>query len=204
MYRFPRCIGCFNNLSSLYLTILDIGINWPTVQFSAGKFKSVKTAARSAKKSKEQAKSKEVSDEQAEESITCIYSCPQEGCVRLFLRYSALEMHLSLESCSISLEKQTMLDIAKENYSNILQDVGTIPLLSTTYFVIPDDSCPVAEEGWALKGSSKTYRFNKKQKGYLIAKFNIGQESGRNSGVGRSIIGGANIHIFVFCIINFF
>ena len=35
------------------------------------------------------------------------------------------------------------------------------------------------QEGWALKESKKAYCFNEKQKSYLEAKFNFGQETGR-------------------------
>lgn len=36
-------------------------------------------------------------------------------------------------------------------------------------------------EGFALKQVQKAYRFNKKQREYLTARFTIGQESGKRS-----------------------
>jgi len=35
------------------------------------------------------------------------------------------------------------------------------------------------KEGWALKKAKRPYRFNEKQKSFLVSKFNIGQYTGR-------------------------
>ena len=123
---------------------------------------------------------KAVQEEEAEDSESPIYSCPQERCTRVFQRSSALEKHLSLESCTSILEKQTMFDAAKEKYASLLkEDVCAIPSISTSCSTVVADSYPVAQVGWALKESTKSYRFNEKQKSYLTSKFNIGQETGR-------------------------
>ena len=37
----------------------------------------------------------------------------------------------------------------------------------------------VPNEGWALRAAKKAYRFREKQKSYLLAKFSIGQTTGR-------------------------
>ena len=46
-----------------------------------------------------------VTEEVSEVSVnsgdtTAVYSCPQEGCVRVFQRLFALEKYLSLEKCT--------------------------------------------------------------------------------------------------------
>lgn len=93
--------------------------------------------------------------------------------------HSALEKHLSSEKCTKSLEKGSLLDLAKIAYKSALEEgVGTIPTLQP----VPGserraDCCN--KEGWALKSTKKAYRFNEKQKAYLDAKFSIGQTSGR-------------------------
>ena len=43
-----------------------------------------------------------------------VYSCPQDGCVHIFQRVSALEKHLSLEKCTRSPERHTVIDLAKK------------------------------------------------------------------------------------------
>ena len=42
-----------------------------------------------------------------------VYSCPQDWCVTIFQRVSALEKHLSLEKCTRSPERHTEIDLAK-------------------------------------------------------------------------------------------
>ena len=103
---------------------------------------------------------------------------------------SALEKHLSSEKCTKSLEKGSLLDLAKIAYKSALEEgVGTIATLQP----VPGserraDCCN--KEGWALKSTKKAYRFNEKQKAYLDAKFSIGQTSGRKvdgEGVAREM-----------------
>lgn len=60
---------------------------------------------------------------------TAAFACPQDGCVRVFQRYSALEKHLTSEKCTKSLEKRSLLDLAKIAYKSALEGVGTIPTL---------------------------------------------------------------------------
>ena len=108
------------------------------------------------------------------------FSCPNEGCVRVFQRFSSLERHLSFERCSKSLERQTLLDIVKTQYALLLEEgVGKMPTLKSRELHVTDVSISKAEEGWALKEARKSYRFNEAQKSYLEAKYNIGQTTGR-------------------------
>ena len=61
---------------------------------------------------------------------TGVYSCPQDGCVRVFQRVSALEKHLSVEKCSRSPEKYSLMDLAKMGYKTHLEEgVGILPSL---------------------------------------------------------------------------
>lgn len=108
------------------------------------------------------------------------FSCPNEGCVRVVQRFSSLELHLSFERCSKSLERQTLLDIAKTQYTFLLEEgVGKMPTLKSRELHVTDVSISKAEEGWALKEARKSYRFNEAQKSYLEAKYNIGQTTER-------------------------
>lgn len=106
------------------------------------------------------------------------YPCPSDGCARVFQRLSALEKHLSLEKCKQKLERLSLLDRAKIGYKEHLEEgAGVIPTLNPT--VTAASGSRTVPEGWKLKASKKAYRFNDKQKNYLDAKFNIGQETGR-------------------------
>ena len=73
----------------------------------------------------------------------------------------------------------SLLDHAKLGYKQYLEErIGIIPTLNPTV-TATSSANPTVSEGWALKANKKLYRFNEKQKQYLQAKFNIGQETGR-------------------------
>lgn len=105
-----------------------------------------------------------------------MFSCPQEGCVRVFIRASSLEKHLSVDKCTKVQEKKSMHDIAKEAYaSRLMEGVGSLPALAPK--TSSGNAASLLEEGWALKETKKAYRFNEKQEVYLKQKFNIGQKT---------------------------
>ena len=107
------------------------------------------------------------------------FPCPQDGCTRVFQRISSLERHLSFEKCTTSLERFSLLDLAKMEYASLLSEgVASMPtlLLSTSTLATISST---AQEGWASKEPKKPYCFNEKQKSYLEAKFKLGQETGR-------------------------
>lgn len=106
-----------------------------------------------------------------------VYSCPQDGCIRVFQRLSALEKHLSLEKCTKSPEKHSLMDLAKIGYKSYLEEgVGMLPSLQAP--VRHQEARVSPTEGWALRAVKKAYRFSEKQKSYLLAKFRIGQTTG--------------------------
>ena len=89
-----------------------------------------------------------VTEEASEVSVnsgetTAVYSCPQDGCVRVFQRPSALEKPLSLEKCRQSLERHLLMDLAKMGYKTCL---GGAPISHQEASLIP-------KEGWSIGGS---------------------------------------------------
>ena len=154
---------------------LEPGYSWLASTFSPGGFKSVGT--KRAKKTKKA----EVLPENvqgATEEATSLFSCPQDGCVKVFQRLSSLEKHLSLEKCTQSLEKRSLLDLAKLGYKAQLEEgAGHITITAPVTEGALDDV--YIKEGWALKCVKKPYRFNNTQKAYLDAKFAIGQTTGK-------------------------
>jgi len=117
-------------------------------------------------------------DEQKE-----MFSCPMDGCVRVFQRVSALDRHLSVEACEQMVERKTLLDLAKEQYAERLQErVGAIPSICPSTSAPGDRgeaAAPGQPEGWPLKEAKREGRFNEKQKSYLKSKFDIGVRTGR-------------------------
>ena len=83
-----------------------------------------------------------------------LYSCPQDGCVRVFQRLSALERHLSLEKCTQSLERYSVMDLAKIGYKSCLeQGVGVLPTLEVT--TGHQEAHVVLKRGLGSQGSQK-------------------------------------------------
>ncbi|XP_078365981.1 uncharacterized protein LOC144650200 [Oculina patagonica] len=156
----------------------DLDYHWLEGSYSTGGFKFV------SKKTDHKPKDAEVKEEtptEESDSRSAAFPCPQEGCIRVFQHISSLERHLSLEKCAKSLERHSLLDLAKIEYASRLKEgVSIMPTLTTTS-VLQNDVVSIAQEGWSLKESKKAYRFNEKQKDYLEAKFNIGQTSGRKA-----------------------
>ena len=139
--------------------------------FSAGDFKYTR-----ASREKPAEKEKESGKATAERGA---FPCPQDGYTRVFQRISSLERHLSFEKCTTSVERFSLLDLAKTEYASLLREgVASMPtlLLSTSTLATISSTAP---EGWASKEPEKPYRLNEKQKSYLEAKFNLGQETGR-------------------------
>ena len=146
-------------------------------EFSPGGFKSLGT--KRPEKEKPTVGQPEQIHAGAEEA-TSIFACPQDWCVKVFQRLTSLEKHLSLERCTRSLEKRTLLDLAKLGYKSRLEEGGAciaIPAAVTVPKETASDQC--IREGWALNCSKKVYRFNAQQKAYLDAKFAIGQTTGK-------------------------
>ena len=135
---------------------------------------------KSTKPTTPEASTEEMQNVNPEESnkVAGVYSCPQDGCVRIFQRVSALEKHLSLEKCSRSPDRHTVVDLAKMGYKSAPEEgVDVLPTLKTST-LSQDYPIATAKEGWALRVVKKTYRFSDKQKSYLLAKCRIGQTTG--------------------------
>jgi len=81
--------------------------------FSPGDFKPL--GSKSTKPKTPDASTEEMQSVNPEESnkVAGIYSCPQDGCARIFQRVSPLEKHSPLEKCSRSPTRHTVIDLAK-------------------------------------------------------------------------------------------
>ena len=100
--------------------------NWLSAPFSDGTFKSVSlthprqtTATSTTKPDEHQVLETPISS-------TALYSCPQEGCIRVFQRSSALERHLSLEACELTPERYSMLDLNNTLFVLINVNIDTM------------------------------------------------------------------------------
>ena len=106
-----------------------------------------------------------------EDSDVAIFSCPEERCVKTFVRYSLMQRHLDCEKHQRALERYTLLDGAAVGYAQRLEgQCEAVPELVA--FAEPPSSHDMLPKGWALKSSaSRRCRFTYKQKNYLTEKF---------------------------------
>ena len=54
------------------------------------------------------------------EDATILFSCPNEGCVKMYKRHSSLGKHLFFGKCRIKAEKENSLKKAKRTYHALL------------------------------------------------------------------------------------
>jgi len=110
-----------------------------------------------------------------------LFPCPEEGCVKTYQRFSALQLHMDCGKHQRSLEKETLYDKAVRGYSVRLDEqFGAVPQMqqfTTNETVLERPHLPM---GWALK-STQTKRFTEKQKNYLSDKFRMGETTGQKA-----------------------
>ena len=111
-----------------------------------------------------------------------LFTCPEEGCVKTFIRNSSLVKHLVCGKHKLTLEHETLYDKAVIEYATKL-DCG----LSKVPTVIEGSrssvtNAPTLAMGWALKSTHpRRSKFSDKQKQYLNAKFQIGERTGKKA-----------------------
>ena len=112
-----------------------------------------------------------------------LFTCPNEGCIRVYKRYGSMVNHVAYGKCEFQPERESLLDTAKIMYSKKLwggevsQKMGITGSAAT---VVPlADSQKKEEEGWALRTTKKAKAFNEKQRKFLEEKFMVGETTGR-------------------------
>lgn len=108
-----------------------------------------------------------------------IFSCPEEGCTKTFVRYTALEKHCEYGVHIRALEKVTLQDRAKLSYAQHLEEGQTKAL--SCVCLSGDPHLPLLDMGWALKSKPRTTRFSEKQKSFLEKKFLEGEKSSKKT-----------------------
>lgn len=109
-------------------------------------------------------------------------TCPEEGCVKTFLRFSFLQRHLDGGRQKYALEKYFLLDKAMLRYAeNLESGASTVKQqVEDSAKLLKDVS--LGKQGWALKrGSSRGHLLNENQKKYLINLFLLGEQTERKT-----------------------
>lgn len=116
-----------------------------------------------------------------------LFSCPEQGCVKMFSTFDNLQQHLDAE-CHVFMEEQdTAYDVIKKKWASILSSVslqkqGTVSAVDQ----ICDGTSASGEtqqtvKGWALKTITRSSRMTENVKSYLTQKFNRGAKDGNKA-----------------------
>ena len=119
----------------------------------------------------------------ADTSTVPLFSCPEEGCLKTYQRFSSLQHHLDVGKHERALEHETLLDRAVLGYADRLQEQsGGVPQIQEVRTRLNLSNQPCLPMGWALKSSQvRRTRFTEKQKDYLTSKFLIGEATGQKA-----------------------
>ena len=112
-----------------------------------------------------------------------IFSRPEEGCMKVYQRFSSLQLHLDLGKQECAFQHETLLDTAALGYAERLQgQPGSVLQIEQVRKQLNLSNQPFLPMGWALKSSHvKRTRFTEKQRDYLSSKFRIGESTGQKS-----------------------
>jgi hypothetical protein len=115
-------------------------------------------------------------------NVKSLFFCPEDSCIKSFQRHSSLENHLDCEKHKYALEHETLYDKAIMMYASKLEHGPTcdVPQISEGIPVDVVDT-PVLKMGWALKSTKEYKRLSEKQKKYLLARYDVGEETGQKA-----------------------
>lgn len=125
-----------------------------------------------------------IADQQETDDVTenkyKLYHCPTPNCIKKFNKYGNLVRHLESGRHVLKPERITLMDLAIDAYSKTLEKAFTssrYPELDKTakpMFHDPKLHAPLLPLGWALKPQRTCTRFTRKQRDFLVAKFEAG------------------------------
>ena len=126
---------------------------------------------------------RQTTQEEAVEESHNLFSCPEEGCIKTYQRYTALQHHLDCGKHERKLEHETLRGRAAHGYANRLQGLTSdVPEIPSAVKKAPG-ACTTQslQMGWALRSNQgrKKKRFSEKQKSFLTDRFLIGEATGR-------------------------
>ena len=112
------------------------------------------------------------------------FSCPEEGCIKIYQSYQVLQKHLDVGKHLIKLERESSYDSIKMKWADTCQDISGSyvqkNVASSSQESVGTDysSIPTTDEGWALKKTRKSTRFSEGVRSYLKNIFIQGEETG--------------------------
>jgi len=94
---------------------------------------------------------------------TSLFYCPEEGCMKTFLRSSTLHHHILTGDHVIHPERENIYERAKQGYAKRLEEGFKANLTLETKFELYSGQNKLSQ-GWALKSCKSRSPFSEKQK----------------------------------------
>lgn len=114
-----------------------------------------------------------------------MFSCQEEGCIKTFKSFAALQKHLDVGKHMVKLAKESAYDEIKRKWTEACHSVGGGYVRGQTSASSSDDQSPApagqVEHGWALRRTRKSVTFSEKLKSYLLDMFWMREETGKKA-----------------------
>ena len=128
--------------------------------------------------SDEDTESTDTSHQELCDETALLFPCPEEGCIKVYRRFSNLQAHLTCGNHKRAPDRETLHDKAKILYGEKMTSTAArqAPGLRTAKSDVASDDIP--SKGFALSKRKTQSRFSRKQKNYLNSRFDEGEISG--------------------------
>lgn len=112
-----------------------------------------------------------------------MFSCQEEGCIKTFKSFAALQKHLDVGKHIVKLAKESAYDEIKRKWTEACHSVGGGYVRGQTSASSSENQSPASqvEHGWALRRTRKSVAFSEKAKSYLLDLFWMGEETGKKA-----------------------
>lgn len=122
---------------------------------------------------------KDVRERNCEETASALFSCPEEGCTKVYRSNHYLINHLDFGKHQYKLHRETQYDHIRRQWAAKCSSLkAKIPETHKTSSASTASSSNSVPRGWALK-ARKCSRFTEKVKNFLLELFLLGEETGR-------------------------
>ena len=129
--------------------------------------------------------------EEEEDEDRVPFVCPEEGCIKVYQSFAALQRHLDVGKHLIRFERETQYDQVKRKWAETCQSLAggylqSVPSTSAAATADQPDNqnMPSAEEGWALKKVRNAVNFSENVRNYLREVYLLGEETGHKANPG--------------------
>ena len=112
-----------------------------------------------------------------------IFACQEEGCIKTFTSFAALQKHPEVGKQMVKLAKESAYDEIKRKWTEACHSVGGGYVRGQTSASSSGDQSPAGqvEHGWALRRTRKSVAFSEKAKSYRLDMFWMGEETGKKA-----------------------